>query len=243
MTAGADVLELERNLRALGYGDYLSVNRTFTAATARAVKAWQDDLGVTETGTVKPGDVVMQRQAIRVTEVSAVLGAPASGNVLTASGTERRITVDLPVGDQDIAQKGAKVQVTLPGDKTTGGHIASIGTVATAGTSNSKSQTGQGTQNATIPVTIALDKQSSAGGLDGAPATVGFTSTEHKNVLAVPVNALLASADGSYRVNVVGADGQVRPVRVELGITLQIEESPGQVYDAKHNNLHPLFKK
>jgi 5-carboxymethyl-2-hydroxymuconate isomerase len=28
-----------------------------------------------------------------------------------------------------------------------------------------------------------------------------------------------------------------------IGITLQIEESPGQVYDAKHNNLHPLFKK
>jgi 5-carboxymethyl-2-hydroxymuconate isomerase len=28
-----------------------------------------------------------------------------------------------------------------------------------------------------------------------------------------------------------------------IGITLQIEESPGQVYDGKYNNLHPLFKK
>jgi len=28
-----------------------------------------------------------------------------------------------------------------------------------------------------------------------------------------------------------------------IGITLQIDESPGQVYDAKHSNLHPLFKK
>jgi 5-carboxymethyl-2-hydroxymuconate isomerase len=28
-----------------------------------------------------------------------------------------------------------------------------------------------------------------------------------------------------------------------IGITLQIEESPGQVYDGKHNNLHPLFGK
>lgn len=26
-----------------------------------------------------------------------------------------------------------------------------------------------------------------------------------------------------------------------IGITLQIDESPGQVYDAKHSNLHPLF--
>src|SRR4051812_23772327 len=25
-----------------------------------------------------------------------------------------------------------------------------------------------------------------------------------------------------------------------MGITIQIDESPGQVYDAKHSNLHPL---
>ena len=28
-----------------------------------------------------------------------------------------------------------------------------------------------------------------------------------------------------------------------IGITLQIDESPGQVYDSKHSNLHPLFNK
>jgi 5-carboxymethyl-2-hydroxymuconate isomerase len=28
-----------------------------------------------------------------------------------------------------------------------------------------------------------------------------------------------------------------------IGITLQIDESPGQVYDGKHSNLHPLFNK
>jgi 5-carboxymethyl-2-hydroxymuconate isomerase len=28
-----------------------------------------------------------------------------------------------------------------------------------------------------------------------------------------------------------------------VGVTLQIDESPGQVYDAKHSNLHPLFAK
>ena len=28
-----------------------------------------------------------------------------------------------------------------------------------------------------------------------------------------------------------------------IGITLQIDESPGQVYDGKHSMLHPLFNK
>ncbi|WP_371367742.1 5-carboxymethyl-2-hydroxymuconate isomerase [Pseudomonas sp. QL9] len=31
--------------------------------------------------------------------------------------------------------------------------------------------------------------------------------------------------------------------RRPVGVTLQIDESPGQVYDAKHSSLHPLFAK
>ncbi|MCX4831815.1 MULTISPECIES: peptidoglycan-binding protein [unclassified Streptomyces] len=217
MSDGRDVLELERNLQALGYGGYLAVNEEFSSATKSAVKEWQKALGVTENGVVKPGEVAVQKDAIRVTEVKALPGAPAKGNLFTASSTERWITVDVPVSDQDIAKKGAKVRVTLPGKKTTQGHIVSVGKVATAGSSNSQSQTGQGTQDATIPVYVELDKQNSAGNLDRAPATVGFTSTEHKGVLAVPINSLLAAGSG-YRVKVVSPRGKVRSVRVELGI-------------------------
>jgi peptidoglycan hydrolase-like protein with peptidoglycan-binding domain len=218
MTDGDDVLVLERNLTALGYGSYLSVDRHFSAATASVVKDWQDDLGVKETGVVKLGDVVVQAGEIRVTKLDAVLGAPASGVVLTASGTERRITVDLPVSDQDLARKGAKVRVKLPGGKTAEGRVSAVGKVADAGDTNSKSQTGEGTQNATVPVYITLTGKRSAASLDGSPATVGFASTEHKNVLAVPVNALLAKANGNYVVKVVNAAGKVRTVPVELGI-------------------------
>ena len=28
-----------------------------------------------------------------------------------------------------------------------------------------------------------------------------------------------------------------------IGLTVQVDESPGQVYDGKHSNLHPLFNK
>jgi hypothetical protein len=165
------------------------------------------------------GDVVLQPGAIRVSKVQAVLAGPASGTVYTASDTDREVTVALPVSEaQTVARQGAKVKVTLPGGKTATGTISSVGSVATAGTTNSQSQTGQGTENATITVTITLDKASDAGGLDGAPATIHFTSTEHKGVLAVPINALLASADGTYSVNVVDASGAVRSVPVKLGI-------------------------
>jgi multidrug efflux pump subunit AcrA (membrane-fusion protein) len=110
------------------------------------------------------------------------------------------------------------MQVTLPGGKTTTGHISSVGTVATAGSANAQSQTGQGTENATIPIYITLDKPGSAGNLEGAPVTVGFSSAEHKNVLGVPINALLASAEGNYSVNVVNSAGAVQSVQVKLGV-------------------------
>lgn len=31
--------------------------------------------------------------------------------------------------------------------------------------------------------------------------------------------------------------------RRHVGLTVQVDESPGQVYDAKHSTLHPLFAK
>jgi multidrug efflux pump subunit AcrA (membrane-fusion protein) len=39
-----------------------------------------------------------------------------------------------------------------------------------------------------------------------------------KSVLAVPVDALLALAEGGYAVEVVNADGSTRLVRVEPGM-------------------------
>ncbi|MGW7066070.1 peptidoglycan-binding protein [Streptomyces sp. NPDC054855] len=218
MSNGYDVLELERNLLALGYGGYLSVDREFTSGTAEAVKDWQEDLGVKESGEVAPGDVVMQEGQFRVSKVDAELGAPARGTVLTAGSTRQRITVNLPVSDLELAKVGAKVTVKLPGGESTTGRVSSLGKVAAAGDTNSQSQTGEGTQNATVPVYVVLDEKSGKGNLDGSPATVGFASAEHKNALAVPVNALLASANGTYQVKVVNAAGKVRTVPVKLGI-------------------------
>ena len=149
-----------------------------------------------------------------MTSLDAVLGGQAAGNVLTATGTARRVTVDVPVSQQEIAKRGAQVRISLPGGKTTTGHISSVGTVATADSTDSRSQTGQGTETATIPVSVTLDKPSAAGRLDGAPVTVGFTGTLRKDVLAVPVNALLASAGGGYAVDVVDSTGRVRSVPV-----------------------------
>jgi peptidoglycan hydrolase-like protein with peptidoglycan-binding domain len=217
---GEDVRELERNLAALGYR--LPVDDRFTWATRQAVEQWQHDLGVSVTGVVSPGDVVIAPDTLRISAVVGVLGSTAQGPVLTATDTVRRVTVNLPATRQELAKVGGEVRIQLPGRKTTTGRISSIGTLATAGGgrdggAGGAAPTGQGTQTATIPVQITLDHPNAAGRLDGAPVTVGFTSATRKGVLAVPVNALLAAADGRYAVEVV-SDTRRWTVSVRLGL-------------------------
>jgi peptidoglycan hydrolase-like protein with peptidoglycan-binding domain len=218
VSRGGDVKTLEQNLKAMGYAPQLTVDTRFTPATRAAVRRWQRDRGVTVTGAVSPGDVVVMPGPIRITSVDAVSSAPAAGPVLTASGTGRQVTVRLPVASQHLARENAPVGIELPGGASTTGRIAEVGTVATAETTNARSQTGQGTESATVTVLIGLDRPADAGRLDGAPVTVAFTSEQHRNVLVVPVNALLATADRTYTVEVVADDGSITAVPATPGI-------------------------
>ncbi|NUS12733.1 MAG: peptidoglycan-binding protein [Streptomyces sp.] len=219
---GPDVRRLEQNLAALGYTGF-TVDEHFTSATAGAVERWQRDLGHVRSGVVEPSDVAVQPGAVRITSVQASLGAPAQGQVATVSGTDRVVTVNLPVDRQTLARKGAAVSVGLPDHTTTAGRITSVGTVAT-GQPGAQSASGRGgsapsaTAEPTIEVRIALDRPSDAGTLDGAPVTVGFASETHKDVLAVPVNALMADPGGGYAVETVDAAGGTRMLRVTTGL-------------------------
>jgi multidrug efflux pump subunit AcrA (membrane-fusion protein) len=49
---------------------------------------------------------------------------------------------------------------------------------------------------------ISLDRPGGARGLDQVPVQVGITDTVHRDVLAVPITALLALAGGGYAVAV-----------------------------------------
>jgi hypothetical protein len=214
---GADVQQLEENLRALGYTGF-TVDDEYTDATAEAVEEWQEDLGRDETGTVQRGDVVFTTTAVRIASHGSVVGGPASGTVLSYTGTTRIVTVPLPVGDQQLAVKGAKVGVELPGGGTTSGTIESVGTVAKAAPkAEGAGQPEANVEDATVDVIVRLDKPSAAGTLDEAPASVHFTSEQRKGVLTVPVAALLALAEGGYGVQVV-ADGTSKVVAVEVGL-------------------------
>jgi peptidoglycan hydrolase-like protein with peptidoglycan-binding domain len=208
-TEGNDVRQFEENLAALGYKGF-TVDDTYSAATATAVKRWQEDLGLTETGTVAAEAVVYAAGAIRVTEHKGNLGTPASGELLTYTGTTRQVSIDLELSKRSLAATGAGVTVRLPDRNTVAGTVASIGTVAeTSGEGQS--------ETTTIKVTVAVADQGKLGSLDETPVEVTFVASQHKDVLTVPIAALLALVEGGYGVQVV--DGTAtRTVAVKTGM-------------------------
>jgi peptidoglycan hydrolase-like protein with peptidoglycan-binding domain len=210
-TKGVDVKQFEQNLYALGYRGF-TVDKTYSSTTAGVVKKWQGRLGLPKTGTVELGRVIYATGAVRVDTLKAAVGdaAQPGQSLLTYTGTARVITVELDVSDQRLAVRAAAVSVTLPNGKTTSGKITKTTTVI-------KPAEGQNPATTKIQVTVTVDDKKALAGLDQASMSVGFKASERKDVLTVPVAALLALAEGGYGVQVV--DGTAtRIVAVRIGL-------------------------
>jgi peptidoglycan hydrolase-like protein with peptidoglycan-binding domain len=213
MSSGPDVAELNANLRVLGYG--ATTGDRFTAATAAAISRLQRARGLPETGTLLLGAVVFEPGPLRVTAVTPTAGQPvAPGPLLTASSTRHSVAVQLDTAQQSQVKVGDRVTVTLPGSRTTQGVVTSVGKVATFAPSDQ----GGGPLGPTIEVTVRLLHAAAAGKLDQAPVDVSITGASVRNVLAVPVDALLALAGGGYAVEEVEADGDHRLLAVRPGL-------------------------
>jgi peptidoglycan hydrolase-like protein with peptidoglycan-binding domain len=218
---GADVRQLQENLAALGYKGF-SVDGTYTSATAAAVRSWQTDLGLPTTGSIELGKLVFIPGPVRIAEDTARVGdllAERGAPVLSYTGTTRLVSVELAVADQALAVEGGMVTVTIPGADTVEGEISEVGTVAAA--EDEASAAGGGASaaasDARIEVRVTIADQAALGSLDAAPVDVDFVSQERKDVLAVPVAALLALADGGFGLDVVEGD-TTRIVAVQTGM-------------------------
>jgi peptidoglycan hydrolase-like protein with peptidoglycan-binding domain len=205
---GADVRELQQNLRTLGFsaGGALQLDGSFDIATLAAVEQWQRALGEPVTGTIPLGSVAYLPGAVRISGLTAAEGAPvqAGAPILSATSATPAVLVPLDPGSVLQLSIGDPVLVTMPDSTTVRGRVASVGRVATA-SSPDNGQGGQGGGGtATVPVTVTL-VGTRTGGLDQAPVQVAITEQQDRHVLAVPISALLAQPGGGYAVTVAGS--------------------------------------
>ncbi len=232
--SGADVQQLNADLVALGDASSADLDPSsnyFSAATAAGVDKLQANLGVTQTGSLTPGQVVFLPTAARVTSLSATLGAPAQpgSTVVQATSTTRAVIAQLDAAEQSEVSVGDKVTITLPNNQTTPGVVSTVGTVATtpsSGGSGSGGPSGSGSSGSsngsggtpTIEVDITPNDPAATGALDQAPVTVTITTATVNDALVVPVDALLALSAGRFAVEVVGSASVHHLVPVTLGL-------------------------
>jgi putative peptidoglycan binding protein len=223
---GKDVEQLERNLAALGYSPG-TVDDVFTAATAAAVRAWQEGDGLEASGEVELGRVAFLRGPQRVTALDATLGealggaggsgggtAGASGGeaeaeppstpVLRTSSTRRVVSVELEADQQSIAHRGQQVGVVLPGGAEVPGVVRRLAAVESSGGEGGPGEEAEPALEATISVT----GRHRIPALDGASVNVLFTAQVRKHVLSVPMTGLLAI--GGERFAVEALEGGAR---------------------------------
>jgi peptidoglycan hydrolase-like protein with peptidoglycan-binding domain len=209
---GNDVENLERNLSKLGY-DGFTVDDEYTYDTAEAVMEWQEDRGLDETGVVELGRVVFAPGKVRVESIESEEGQPAQPGqkVLTYTGTSKVVTVELEAEDQRMAKKGARVEVTLPDGKSVNGKVTEVATVIVPGESqNADPET-------RVEALVSIGNAKAANGLDKASVDVTFTASQRKNVLTVPVAALVALQEGGFGLEIVEG-GTSRYIAVETGL-------------------------
>jgi hypothetical protein len=243
---GADVVELNADLLALGYATSAQLTPTsshFGSATTTAVEKLQAALGVTQNGTLSLGQAVFELTAVRVTTLSAQLGGSTQTGqtVMQGSSTTRQVQVALNASQQTDVAVGDKVTITLPNNQTTPGVVSSVGTVATcpSGSGSGGSSSGSGGSSSssaapgtdscssgssgssttpTITVDVTPSDPTATGTWDQAPVQVTIGTTRALGTLAVAVTALLAQSGGGYAVEVVDPGGTHHLVGVSLGL-------------------------
>lgn len=120
-TDGEDVLQLEEALTRLGYdedGDF-TLDGDFTTATRDAIKAFQDDSGVDDTGIFAVGSYVFVDSPVFVGETLVDVGAAVNpGTPVIATSTIPSGTVTAVASEGDILDHGDTL-FTVEGDPVT----------------------------------------------------------------------------------------------------------------------------
>jgi peptidoglycan hydrolase-like protein with peptidoglycan-binding domain len=216
--SGPDVRQLEANLEKLGYGGF-STDGVFTSSTADAVRDWQEDIGAQVTGVVTRANVVFMPEGGRVESLRVDVGDPISpgADVLDITGTEQVVSLELDVDDRDLVEVDTKVSVALPDGTEVPGTVTSLNVVEAEPAPGVAEGAAAAAADPVAEVEVTLADPAPKEFI-GAPVDVIVGVDERADVLTVPVNALLALAEGGYGLEVVGDDGTTEIVAVDTGL-------------------------
>jgi hypothetical protein len=193
---GPDVLELRRNLTALGYHSDAPKGDVSDASLLDALKRWQKDLELPVPGVLQPGQAIVVAGPGRISAVTAQLGDPVDEPLFSISSTTKLVTLSMSPTDAGALHTGTAVSITLPNGSEVPGKISAISPTVTGGGS-ADADNGDG-DSAQAKETVTVIPKKAVTSYDSATVQVRITTTTRKGVLAVPVGALVALHEGGY---------------------------------------------
>lgn len=201
---GRDVDLVASNLHRLGFWRGRTSGARYDAFLAAAVESWQRKLGEHPDGVVHPGDVVVAAGAVRVDAVQAHVAESATQPVLTLTSRSRSILLKVPADLAASLHSGVRVGVTLPSGVRCDAEVVRI-----AG-----SATGSAGSPPAVQVVVEADDRTAVRRSVLGAVTGDIATRSARDVVHVPVGALLALAGGGWALERVDH----RLVRVEVGI-------------------------
>ncbi|MGH2656110.1 MAG: peptidoglycan-binding protein [Actinomycetota bacterium] len=216
--SGPDVRQLEVNLEKLGYGGF-TADAVYSSSTAEAVRDWQEDVGAQVTGVVSRASVVFMPERGRVDSVHVDVGDSVSPGtpVLDITGTEQVVSLEVDVDDRDLVEVDTDVTVALPDGTEIAGTVTSLNVIEPEPPAGVAEGAAAAPEDPVAEVEVTLADPAPKEFIDG-PVDVIVGIDERADVLSVPVNALLALAEGGYGLEVVSDDGTTEIVAVDTGL-------------------------
>jgi hypothetical protein len=131
-----------------------------------------------------------------ITSEGSVVAANSQMYNISSTGVE--VVFQIDASDQDMVSVGDSVEVELPSEERIKATISYIDPVVT-----------QGQNGDFIEVKLDISSTESIKVYDQAPVDVFITSEVSQDVLYVPVNALIALAEGGYALEVYNGESEV----------------------------------
>ncbi|WP_275001208.1 hypothetical protein [Promicromonospora iranensis] len=201
------------------------------------------DLEIARAESVSPPDVViLDVGKVRVASVPVRVGDPATGEVLTWTGTTVHAEAQVTRSQQASLSAGEAVTVWLPDGSKVAGVIRSTTPARTGGADGGGADTTGGVEAAAgdesdmATVRIDIEAQEKLTGSVGAAVRIEVVTDEVQDALVVPVTALVALAEGGYAVEKVVPDaprggGLLVPVEVGLVAEAKVQITSTQLED------------
>lgn len=205
---GADIMQLEESLVALGYGGDLTVDTAFDSATAAAVAAWQEGIGVEPSGEVPIGSIVFVPSNVTVTAIDAGVGDDVTSGdlIMSVSASTQSVVVDLTadqismfgVGQSVVIETGSSDEQPISGAVTARRSVTSDDAIGVQATITPSGPTGVA-DGVSVDVIVEFD------------SAVDLTAAA-----LIPAEALLSRLDGTYAVQVRQSDGSSQWITVDV---------------------------